>query len=58
MKYTVQVNELIIHQVQVEADTREEAIEKGWKIVLEGPDTEYDTQSDGTQAIYVYEGTD
>lgn len=53
--YTVQVNELIIHTVSVEADSRHEAKQKGYEIVMNGPDTEYDSQSEGTQAIYVYE---
>ena len=57
-EYTVQVNELVIHTISVEADSEEEARVKGLGVYLESPDTEYDSESDGVQAIYVYEDGD
>jgi hypothetical protein len=53
--FVVQVNELIKHTVEVEADSIEEAKTKGYEIILNGPDSEYNSDSEGTQAIYVYE---
>ncbi len=53
--FVVQVNELIKHTVEVEADSMEEAKTKGYEIILNGPDSEYNSDSEGTQAIYVYE---
>jgi hypothetical protein len=52
--FVVQVNELIIHTTEVEASTEEEARQLGIGIILDGPDTLYNTDSDGIQAIYVY----
>jgi len=55
MKYTVQVNELVIHTISVEADNEKEARVKGLSVYLEGADTEYDSESEGIQAVYIYE---
>lgn len=55
-EYTVQVNELIIHTIAVEADNEEEAREKGIGVYLEGSNTEYDSESEGIQAVYIYGG--
>jgi hypothetical protein len=54
-EYTVQVNELIIHTIAVEADNEEDAREKGISVYLESPDTEYDSESEGIQSVYIYE---
>jgi hypothetical protein len=54
-EYTVQVNELVIHTISVEADNEEEAREKGIGVYLESPNTEYDSESEGIQAVYIYE---
>ena len=53
--YIVQVDELIKHTVSVEATSKEEARVKGYEIVMNGSNTLFNSDSEGTQAIYVYE---
>ena len=48
--YQVRVLETLEHTVEVEASTWEEAKNKGLQIVMNGPDTGYDTESLGTQS--------
>ena len=50
-KYEVIITETLQHTVQVEASSLQEAKEKGYEIVMNGPDTGYDTESLGTQLI-------
>jgi hypothetical protein len=49
-KYQVRVLETLEHTVEVEASTWEEAKNKAYEIVMNGPDTGYDTESLGTQS--------
>lgn len=53
--YTVQVDERICHYVEVDAATPEEAQEIGYNIIMNGSKDEYDSESEGTIAIYVTE---
>jgi hypothetical protein len=50
-KYEVIITETLEHTVEVEANTLKEAKEKAYEIVMNGPDTDYDTESLGTQLI-------
>jgi hypothetical protein len=54
--YVVQVDERICHYVEVEAETEEKAQEIGYDIIMNGSKDEYDSESEGTIAIYVTEG--
>lgn len=54
--YVVQVDERICHYVEVEAETEEKAQEIGYNIIMNGSKDEYDSESEGTIAIYVTEG--
>lgn len=46
--YSVRVYETLMHTVEVEADSPEQAKEAGYEIVMNGPDSLYDTESCGT----------
>jgi len=50
-KYEVIITETLEHMVQVEASSLKEAKEKGYEIIMNGPETDYDTESLGTQEI-------
>jgi hypothetical protein len=52
-KFEVRVLETLEHTVEVEASTSKEAKEKAYEIVMNGPDTGYDTESIGTHSIDV-----
>ena len=45
--WAVSINEEVIHSVDVIADTREEAYEKAYRIISDGNDSEYSTESEG-----------
>jgi hypothetical protein len=49
-KYEVIITETLEHTVEVEANSLKEAKEKAYEIVMNGPDTGYDTESLGTQS--------
>lgn len=51
--YEVTVVEKIKHTVEVEALNEEEALTKGYDIVMNGPDDEYDSESQGSAEAYV-----
>jgi hypothetical protein len=50
-KYEVIIAETLHHTVEVEANSLKEAKEKGYEVVMNGPDTGYATESLGTQAV-------
>ena len=50
-KYEVIFEEILHHNVEVEANSLKEAKEKACEIVMYGPETDYDTESLGTQLI-------
>jgi hypothetical protein len=50
-KYEVIITETLEHTVTVEANSLKEAKEKGYEIVMNGPETDFDTESLGTQLI-------
>jgi len=50
-KYEVIITETLEHVIEVEANSPQEAKEKGFEVVMNGPDTGYDTESLGTQFI-------
>jgi len=50
-KYEVIITETLEHKVEVEANSLKEAKEKAYEIVMNGPETDYDTESLGTQLI-------
>jgi hypothetical protein len=50
-KYEVIITETLEHTVTVEADSLKEAKEKGYEVVMNGPETDFDTESLGTQLI-------
>jgi len=50
-KYEVIITETLEHVVAVEANSQKEAKEKAYEIVMYGPDTDFDTESLGTQLI-------
>jgi hypothetical protein len=45
--WEVAINEEVIHFVEVEADTKEEAYNKAYRIISEGTDSEYRTEAEG-----------
>lgn len=51
--YEIQIDERISHTVEVEAENEEQALLKGYEIIMNGPDTEYDTENKGVFAKYV-----
>jgi hypothetical protein len=51
--YEVTIVEKIKHTVEVEAPNEEEALTKGYDIVMNGPDDEYDSESQGSAEAYV-----
>jgi hypothetical protein len=51
--YEVQIDERISHSVEVTAANEEEALLRGYEIIMNGPDTEYATESKGVSASYV-----
>jgi hypothetical protein len=50
-KYEVIIEEILHHYVEVEANSLKEAKEKACEIVTYGPETDFDTESLGTQLI-------
>jgi len=50
-KYEVTIAETLHHTVEVEANSRKEAKEKAYEIVINGPETDFDTESLGTELI-------
>jgi predicted mannosyl-3-phosphoglycerate phosphatase (HAD superfamily) len=50
-KYEVIITETLEHKVFLEADSLKEAKEKGYEIIMNGSETDYDTESLGTQLI-------
>jgi hypothetical protein len=52
-KFEVRLLETLEHTVEVEASTSEEAKQKGYEIIMYGPETGYDTESLGTDSIDV-----
>lgn len=54
--YTIQANETIVHTIEIEADSAQEAREKGFEIITSGSTMDYDTQSEGITQVFVYEG--
>ena len=50
-KYEVIITETLEHTVILEADSLKEAKEKGYEIVMNGQDSQYDTESLGTELI-------
>ena len=50
-KYEVEVTEILKHTACVEADSLEEAKQKGHEIVMNGSISEYETESLGTESI-------
>jgi len=50
-KYEVIITETLEHTVEVEANSRKEAKEKAYEIVINGPETDFDTESLGTELI-------
>jgi len=50
-KYEVTIAETLHHTVEVEANSLKEAKEKGYEVVMNGSETDYDTESLGTQLI-------
>jgi hypothetical protein len=53
--YEITIVERIKHTVEVEALNEEEAFTKGYEIVMNGPDDEYSSESQGSAEAYVYE---
>lgn len=51
--YEIQIDERISHCVEVEAENEEEALLKGYEIIMNGPDDGYDSESKGVSASYV-----
>jgi galactitol-specific phosphotransferase system IIB component len=51
--YEVTVVEKIKHTVEVEALNEDEALTKGYDIVMNGPEGEYDSESQGSAESYV-----
>jgi len=52
VKYEVIVTETLEHTVEIEANSRKEAKEKAYEILcINGSETDYDTESLGTQFI-------
>jgi hypothetical protein len=51
--YEVTVVEKIKHIVEVEAPNEEEALTKGYDIVMNGPDDKYDSESQGSYIAFV-----
>jgi hypothetical protein len=49
-KYEVIITETLNHTVEVEAGSLQEAKEKAYEIVMNGPETDYDTESLGTDS--------
>lgn len=47
MEYEVKIWETVVHSTRVEAKSREEAYEKAYRIITDGPSDEYDTEADG-----------
>ena len=50
-KYEVIITETLEHTVVLEADSLQEAKEKGYEIIMNGQDSLYDTESLGTELI-------
>lgn len=56
MEYEVVIYETISHRVEVTADNKDDAYNKAYEIIGNGPDDEYDTESDGfTGQFYINE---
>jgi galactitol-specific phosphotransferase system IIB component len=51
--YEITIVEKIKHTVEVEALNEDEALTKGYDIVMNGPDDEYDSESQGSAEAYV-----
>ena len=47
MEYEVKIWELVCHSTTVEASNKDEAYEKAWEIIANGPDAGYETESVG-----------
>lgn len=45
--WEVRIYETVFHTATVEADTKEEAYNKGYEIIANGPSNEYDTEAQG-----------
>lgn len=54
-KYEVRVDERLTHSVEVEAESEQEAKQIGWNIVMNNPEDEYHTESNGTTVADVWE---
>jgi len=50
-KYEVIIQETLEHTVILEASSLQEAKEKAYEVVMNGPDSEYDTESLGTNLV-------
>jgi hypothetical protein len=50
--YEVTIYETVYHTVEVEANNRDEAYEKGWQIIANGADGTYETEADGFTGDY------
>ena len=48
-KYEVRIDERLTHSLQVEANSEQEARKIGWEIVMNSPESDYITESNGTQ---------
>jgi hypothetical protein len=53
-KYEVIITETLQHTVFLEENSLKEAKEKAYEIVMNGPETLYDTESLGTELISAY----
>ena len=53
-RYEVQLDERVKHAVEVDADTEQDALDKAYQIIMNGPESEYSTDSEGISASYVY----
>ena len=51
--YEIQIDERTTHSVEVEAENEKQALLKGYEIIMNGPDDEYDSESKGVSASYV-----
>lgn len=47
MEYEVKIWESVCHSTTVEATSREEAYNKAWEVIANGPDAGYETESVG-----------
>ena len=54
-EYEVKLYETVIHTTVVEAETEDEAYEKAYEVIANGPDDGYDTEAEGFTGYYLVE---